>query len=168
MIPEAAGATPYGIFLLADAYLDAASLAAAEPRLATQGPTRLLSYHAAELFLKTYMRSAGETIDSLRAHGHDLHSMLTRAGELGLEVPPQIIAQADKMKRKNDYVRVRYVVVEERSDISPAGVLRFTTTIKQCVCAALNMDDRGVPKGDHWLGPLPSDYPRQHFDAAGD
>lgn len=129
--------------------------------------TRLLSYHAAELFLKTYMRSAGETIDSLRAHGHDLHSMLTRAGELGLAVPSQIIAQADKMKRKNDYVRVRYVVVEERSDISPASVLRFTTTIKQCVCAALNMDDRGVPKGERWLGPLPSDYPRQHFDDAG-
>jgi hypothetical protein len=125
----------------------------------SQGPTRLLSYHAAELFLKTYMRSAGETIDSLRAHGHDLHRMLTRAGELGLAVPPQIIAQADKMKRKNDYVRVRYVVVEEKSDISPSSVLRFTTTIKQCVCAALNMDARGVPKGEHWLGPLPPDYP---------
>ncbi|MBU1336934.1 MAG: HEPN domain-containing protein [Alphaproteobacteria bacterium] len=167
MIPEAAGATPYGIFLLADAYLDAASLAAKEPRLYSQGPTRLLSYHAAELFLKTYMRSAGETIDSLRAHGHDLHSMLTRAGELGLGVPPQIIAQADKMKRKNDYVRVRYVVIEEKSDISPASVLRFTTTIRKSVCAALNMDDQGVPKGKHWLGPLPSDYPRQDFDDAG-
>lgn len=167
MIPEAAGATPYGIFLLADAYLNAASLAATEPRRVSQGPTRLMSYHAAELFLKTYMRSAGETIASLRDHGHDLHSMLTRAGELGLEVPPQIIAQADKMKRKNDYVRVRYVVVEEKSDISPASVLRFTTTIRQCVCDALNMDEQGVPKGEHWLGPLPSDYPRQELDDAG-
>lgn len=167
MIPEAAGSTPYGIFLLGNAYLDAASLAANEPRLYSQGPARLLSYHAAELFLKTYMRSAGETTDSLRAHGHDLHRMLTRAGELGLAVPPQIIVQAAKMKRKNDYVRVRYVVVEERSDISPASVLRFTTTIKQCVCATLDMDDRGVTKGEHWLGPLPSDYPRQHSDDAG-
>ena len=167
MIPEAAGATPYGIFLLADAYLDAASLAAREPRLASQGPTRLLSYHAAELFLKTYMRSAGETIASLRDHGHDLQSMLARAGELGLAVPLQIIAQADKMKRRNDYVRVRYVVTEEKSDISPASVLRFTTTIRQCVCVALNMDEHGVPRDKHWLGPLPSDYPRQQISDAG-
>jgi HEPN domain-containing protein len=159
MIPEAAGATPYGIFLLADSFLRAAVLTSNDTRSYSQGPTRLLSYHAAELFLKTYMRSAGETIASLRDHGHDLHSMLARAGELGLKVPPQIIAQADKMKRKNDYVRVRYVVTKERSEISPVSVLRFTTTIWRCVRAALNMDERGAPKGEHWLGPLPSDYP---------
>lgn len=39
MIPEAAGATPYGIFLLADAYLDAAKLASGQPRLHSRGPT---------------------------------------------------------------------------------------------------------------------------------
>jgi len=114
-----------------------------------------MSYHAAELFLKTYRRSAGETIKSLRDHGDDLHSMLTRAVELGLEVPAQIEEQAYKMRRKNDYVRARYVVVEDKSDISPAKVLRFATAIRQCVCAALDMDEQGM----HWLGPLPSGYP---------
>lgn len=168
LTPEAAGATPYGIFLLADAYLQAAQLAANDPRLFSQGPTRLLSYHAAELFLKTYMRSAGETIAVLRDHGHDLHGMLSRAGDLGLRVPPQVIAQAGKMKKKNDYVRVRYVVTEDRSDISPESVLRFTRTIRQSVVAALNLDEHGAPKGEHWLGSLPPDYPSQIVGSGGE
>jgi hypothetical protein len=165
--PEAAGATPYGIFLLADSYLQAALLAAREPRLFSQGPTRLLSYHAAELFLKTYMRSAGETVAALRDYGHDLHSMLLRARELGLLVPPQIVAQADKMRRKNDYVRVRYVVTEDRSDISPESVLRFTNAIRQQVVQALNLDEHGAPKGEHWLGALPPDYPSRNTGPGG-
>lgn len=168
MTPEAAGATPYGIFLLADAYLQAAQLSANEQRLVSQGPTRLLSYHAAELFLKTYMRSAGETIAVLRDHGHDLHSMLSRAGELGLKVPPQVVAQANKMRKKNDYVRVRYVVTDDRSDISPESVLRFTRTIRQAVVVALNLDEYGAPKGEHWLGALPPDYPSQTVSSGGE
>lgn len=160
MIPEAAGATPYGIFLLADAYLRAARLTASEAHLSTQGPTRLLSYHAAELLLKAFMRSRGETIAALRDHGHDLTSMLTRAQELGLVVPTQAIAQADKMRRKNDYVRVRYVVTEDRSDISPASVVRFAETLRERVRRALHFDNDGNPLGAHWLGPMPDDLPQ--------
>ena len=158
MIEESRGATPYGIFLLADDYLHAAERAVDPIRLA--GPVRLLAYHAAELFLKTYMRSAGETVARLRAHGHDLMSMVGRAQELGLKLPPRILAQAGKMAAKNDYVRVRYVVTEEKSDIPVASVLRFTQTIRLGVIEALNMDDQGVPRSKHWLGDLPSDYPR--------
>ncbi|MER8571379.1 HEPN domain-containing protein [Mesorhizobium sp. M1409] len=159
MIPESAGATPYGIFLLADDYLEAARLAATAPSRRSAGPVRLLAYHAAELFLKTYMRSAGETVAALRDHGHDLLAMVDRARVLGLKLPPQIPAQARKMADKNDYVRVRYVVSEDRSDISAQSVLRFAETIRLCVIAGLDMDATGVPRSKHWLGGLPSDYP---------
>jgi hypothetical protein len=159
MIPESAGATPYGIFLLADDYLVAAKLAAAVSHRRSSGPVRLLAYHAAELFLKTYMRSAGETVAVLRAQGHDLKAMVERAAALGLALPPQIPAQARKMADKNDYVRVRYVVTKERSDISVDSVLRFTGIIRQSVIAGLDMDETGVPRDKHWLGDLPSDYP---------
>jgi len=159
MIPEAAGATPFGIFLLADDYLRAAELTLNGPRQRSHGPTRLMSYHAAELFLKTYMRSAGDTIANLRGHGHDLMSMLIRAGELGLQVQPQLLSQATEMKLKNDYVRVRYVVVEDGSEISPASVVQFAKAIRECVRSALNFDKYGNPTGELWLGTLPPDYP---------
>lgn len=156
MIPESAGATPYGIFLLADKYLYVARFAAHGP---IEGPARLLGYHASELFLKTYLRSAGETIKALRDHGHDLSSMLDRAVALGLTVPPQVTALAAKMRDKNDYVRARYVVTEERADIPVERVMRFADTIRSSVIKALNLDEYGVPLGSHWLGALPTDYP---------
>lgn len=156
MIPESAGATPYGIFLLADDYLRAATVAQLH---GSSAPVRLLAYHAAELFLKTYMRSAGDTVVALRGHGHDLLAMVDRALILGLKLPPKIRAQASQMAAKNDYVRVRYVVSEDRSDISLESLLRFTQTIRLCVISGLNMDPYGVPLGEHWLARLPSDYP---------
>jgi hypothetical protein len=159
MIPEAAGATPYGIFLLADDYLRSARSAAADDRMSSKGPVRLLSYHAAELFLKCYLRSAGETIEALRTSGHDLASLLKRAQVLGLKLPPRIAAQANKMKRKNDYVRVRYVVVEERTDILVDSVLRLTETIRASVVEALGFSGDGVRQGNTWLGEAPADSP---------
>ena len=156
MIPESAGATPYGIFLLADDYLRAATVS---QQHGSSAPVRLLAYHAAELFLKTYMRSAGDTVVALRGHGHDLLAMVDRALILGLKLPPKIRAQASKMAAKNDYVRVRYVVPEDRSDIPLESLLRFTQTIRICVISGLNMDPHGVPLEKHWLAGLPSDYP---------
>lgn len=132
------------------------------------GPIRLLAYHAAELFLKTYMRSAGETVVALRGHGHDLLAMVDRASNLGLKLPPQIRAQARKMAAKNDYVRVRYVVTEDRSDISIKSVLLFTQTIRLCVIAGLEMDPFGVPLNKHWLADVPSDWPGKPTEQAGD
>src|SRR5690554_1028033 len=110
MIPEAAGATPYGIFLLADAFLQAARDTASNRRKSTEGPTRLLSYHACELFLKAFLREQGEDISTLRGYGHDLSAMLAGATAHGLQPTPQIIAQIKKASEKNDYVRVRYMV----------------------------------------------------------
>jgi hypothetical protein len=75
MIPESAGATPYGIFLLADDYLSAANAVHRDARIGP-APVRLLCFHAAELFLKTYIRSAGTTVDALRGMGHVLGLMV--------------------------------------------------------------------------------------------
>ncbi|NGP16539.1 hypothetical protein [Devosia aurantiaca] len=161
MIPESAGATPYGIFLLADDYLSAASAVMDHARIGP-APVRLLAFHAAELFLKTYMRSAGQTIEALRSLGHDLEAMIEGAQSLGLILPPQVLAQSRKLTRKNDYVRVRYVVVDNRDDISEESVIRFCNTIRNSVVRALNLDEFGAPKGNHWLGALPSDYPSKN------
>jgi len=143
---------------LADDYLSAAILAHRDPKIGA-APVRLMSYHAAELFLKTYLRSAGETVDALRAMSHDLEKMVNRADALGLKLPPQIVAQSRKLSKNNDYVRVRYVVVRESTDITGESVLRYCQTIRSSVIKALDMNELGVPKGKHWLGALPLDFP---------
>jgi len=157
MIPESANATPYGIFILADDYLNAARLVRAAPGRLAAGPVRLLAYHSAELFLKTYMRSAGETIAALRSQGHDLAAMVSSAERLGLELPPSVPSHARKVAGKNDYVRVRYVT-EDRTDLPLERVLQFVETIRASVVSRLNLDESGAPRGKHWLGEVPADY----------
>jgi hypothetical protein len=158
MIPDSAGATPYGIFILADDFLGAARLVMGAPGRRAAGPVRLLAYHSAELFLKTYMRSAGETIVVLRAQGHDLVEMIERSKSLGLKLPAPILAHARKATKTNDYVRVRYVT-QDRPDISLESFLQFAEAIRTSVIAALDLNEYGVPRGRHWLGEPPPDYP---------
>lgn len=157
MIPESAGATPFGIFILADDYLSAARLVMAAPGRTAAGPVRLLAYHSAELFLKTYMRSAGETIIALRNQGHDLVEMVERSKALGLKVPSTVMTHARKVAKNNDYVRVRYVT-QDREDFPLESVLRFADTVRSCVISALDLGEFGNPRGKHWLGDPPPDY----------
>lgn len=157
MIPESAGATPYGIFLLADDYLSAAKLAFRDPKIGT-GPVRLMTYHAAELSQNLHAFRRG---NHRCPGGHDLEKMVVRAKSLGLKLPAQIFAQSRKLSANNDYVRARYVVTRERTDISDESVLRYCQTIRSSVIEALKMDELGVPQGDPWLGALPTDYPKQ-------
>lgn len=145
MIPEAAGATPFGIFLLADGFLQAARDTAGNPRKHTEGPTRLLCYHACELFLKAYLRERGEDVATLRGYGHDLVAMLDSSASHGMRSSPQIAAQIRKASKKNDYVRVRYMVTEDRFDIPADKVVRLAEAVRECVRLALGYDEFGVP-----------------------
>ncbi|BAV53024.1 Uncharacterized protein MLTONO_p0554 (plasmid) [Mesorhizobium loti] len=145
MIPESEGATPFGIFLLADSFLKAARAVDASRRGLTSGPTRLLCYHACELFLKCFLRSAGHDIETLRALGHNLHDMALAATGAGLTLPAKTVRQARTLADKNDYVRVRYMVVEKPGDIRPEVLLAMTESIRESVRLALGMDPFGNP-----------------------
>jgi hypothetical protein len=90
MIPEAAGATPYGIFMLAKSFDEAAVQLTATPSLRfSHGPVRLLLYHACELYLKAYLRSHRWNVGRLRSLNHDLSQMLDEAIAAGLKVAPK-------------------------------------------------------------------------------
>lgn len=111
----------------------------------TSGPTRLLAYHSCELYLKAYLKEAGEEVDQLRSYGHDLNAMLSAAVERGLVASPQIAAQLKKAVIKNDYVRVRYMVTEEPSDISAEKVIRLVNAVRDSIRHALDYDSLGMP-----------------------
>ncbi|MFD1942989.1 HEPN domain-containing protein [Paradevosia shaoguanensis] len=158
MIPESSGATPFGIFLLADDFLQAARLVTSASGSPAQGPGRLLSYHAVELFLKAYLRSRGESIASLRGHGHDLESMLRQAEALGLVSSPKVRKFARKIGWHNDYVRARYLVTRAEGADAARRILGCAEEVREQVRRALSFDEFGNPTATHWLGPLPEDY----------
>lgn len=146
MIPEAAGATPIGIFLLADAFLTAAKDTASNTRKSTSGPTRLLCYHSCELFLKAFLRERGEEVDTLRMYGHDLGKMLANAKASGLLPARQAERAITRVVDQKDYNRVRYMVVETEKDLSVDEVLRLAERIRRAVRHALHLNEFGMPR----------------------
>lgn len=145
MISEGSGATPVGIFLLADGFLDAARDTANTTRKMTDGPTRLLCYHACELYLKAFLRERGEDVETLRAYGHDLGKMLDSAKAKGLLPSLQAERAITRVVAQNDYVRVRYMVVETEKDLAADEVLRLAERIRKAVRHALQLDEYGMP-----------------------
>ncbi len=163
MIPEAAGATPYGIFCLADEYLMAAKSIPSDGRSSTKAPARLLAFHAGELFLKTYLRFHGEAVSQLRSYGHNLGEMHEAAKSYGLDLSNKVLQQLEKSVRGNDYVRIRYLVHKADGDMHLETVLAMTEGLRECVRLALHMNEFGAPQPKHWAGTEPDDY----LEAAG-
>ena len=149
MIPEARGATPVGIFMLANKFLFAAETNAKLVGGHSDGPTRLLSYHACELFLKAFLRERGEEVETLKAYGHDLGKMLDSAKAKGLLPSRQAEKAITRVVAKNDYVRARYMVSETEDDLASDEVLRLAERIRRAVRHALHLDQFGMPLVQH-------------------
>jgi len=164
MIAESAGATPFGIFCLADEFLESAKSCAENARGArTYGPTRLLAYHACELYLKTYLRSHGETINNLRNYGHDLSAMLDACQKHHLSPNKTVINHIGVAARRNDYVRVRYLVVDGKYALRLENVIKLAKSIRECVRLALKFDQFGNPTKNQWHAREPKDYIKRHW-----
>ncbi len=160
MIPESSGATPFGIFLLADEYLAASRASLVKTRhTLTFGPTRLLAYHSCELFLKAYMRSHGMLIVDLRAFQHDLAAMLATATEMGLQPKKGMLRAFKILEASNDYVRVRYSLKTDAVRTHAENAIALAEKARESVRLALNFDEFGNPRGELWNCPLPADYP---------
>jgi hypothetical protein len=56
-----------------------------------------------------------------------------KAISAGLKVAPQTVAWVEKASEKNDYVRVRFMIVELRTDISRESLARVTFNIRSRV-----------------------------------
>ena len=76
----------------------------------------------------------GSTVDRLRALNHDLSRMLDEAISAGLKVTPKTVEQIREAAAKKDYVRVRYIVTEDRRpEISLQRLARLTANIRESV-----------------------------------
>ena len=81
----------------------------------------------------------------MRAYGHDLGKMLESAKSRGL-LPSQKAERAiTRVVAQNDYVRVRYMVVETDRDLASDEVLRLAEGIRRTVRHALHLNEFGMP-----------------------
>lgn len=98
-----------GLFSFAHSYWEAASVLQNTPRCATHpdSPRDYLYYHSIELYLKSYLRLKGYTLEKLRKIGHGIPSLHKEAISVGLSDDVQshgIIASIGK-----NYLPARYI-----------------------------------------------------------
>ena len=81
-----------GLFNRADAYLLCAKRLIENPpaHLRFDAPIDFLFFHAAELYLKSYLRQKGEDVEALKRFGHYHRLMCKKAAGFGLNLSPQI------------------------------------------------------------------------------
>src|SRR5262245_33958755 len=79
-----------GLFNFADAYLLCAKqLIDSRVKLRFDDPIHFLLFHAAELYLKSYLRQKGESVAALKKLGHSHLLLCRRAATFGLKLRPE-------------------------------------------------------------------------------
>lgn len=84
-------------------------------------------------------------MDTLRAYGHDLGLLLESANAKGLLPSRQAQLAITRVVGQNDYVRVRYMVVETDEDLRVDEVLRLAERVRKAVRHAMRLDEFGMP-----------------------
>jgi hypothetical protein len=103
------GMTPYGIYLMAECYEEAATVVEAHhKRRFSDHPARLLYLHAAESYLRAFLRLHDHTPSEIRDLQHNLGAMTDKVVEHGMPLSVETAAYLRGVATENDYVRVRY------------------------------------------------------------
>ncbi len=71
--------------------------------------------------------------------------MARSAKNSGLGLGNTVIRKLDRLTEKNDYVRVRYMVLDTSDDIKPTAILMLTSEVREAVRQALQFDEFGNP-----------------------
>ena len=121
-----AGLTPYGMFLRAESYHQAAEiLHGSKQFLNSDNPKRLLFYHAIEGYLRAFLRMNGREAEEIRSYMHDFARMYEDCETAGLVLRRKTAAFLRETGGDNDYVRVRYelhlTVPQERGEPGNPG-----------------------------------------------
>jgi HEPN domain-containing protein len=110
---EDARTTAQGLFNFGDAYLASArQLLTANLHVPFHDrPIRFMAYHAAELYLKAYLRAAGLTREELLKLGHSFRRLIPAAKKHGLELFPECSRAFKFGEWTGDVIESRYIRV---------------------------------------------------------
>jgi len=100
-----------GLFNYADAYLVCAKQLIENPPsgLRFPAPIHFLLFHAAELYLKSYLRQKGEDVDALKKLSHYHPRMCEKAATFGMNIPPEICDLFEFLDETDAVIESRYI-----------------------------------------------------------
>ena len=124
-----------GLFNRADAYLLCAKQLIENPpaHLRFDAPIDFLFFHAAELYLKSYLRQKGEDVEALKRFGHYHRLMCKKAAGFGLNLSPQISDVFEFLDKTDAVIESRYIRTGFKQGIEMAALLAIVEEVRACV-----------------------------------
>jgi hypothetical protein len=114
-------------------HLNAANLKVTHP----QAPVTFLFCHAIELYLKAYLRGAGNNVAQLKKIGHRVVDLARYAAESGLVIEPQQSEVLNHIDDRDVAIEARYIVTGFKNVPPNEALSGVATYLDQTICAAL-------------------------------
>lgn len=137
--------TALGLFNTARSYwrsaehLSAARLEVTHPR----APVTFLFCHAIELYLKAYLRGAGQSVAHLKRIGHRVVDLATSAVEFGLAIDAEQSEILGHIEDADVAMEARYIVTGFKDLPTNEALSRVTAYLDNVICLALA--NKGFP-----------------------
>ena len=134
-----------GLFNFADSFLVSAKHLVDNPppeRLRFKHPLDFLLFHAAELYLKSYLRQKGEDVETLRKLSHSHERLCKKAVSDGMNVPSEIYDIFAFLDETDAVIESRYIVTGPKTLIQTETLVAMVEEIRMKVKA--NHEAAGV------------------------
>jgi hypothetical protein len=122
-----------GLFNYADAYVVCAKHlinSPPQPRLRYDAPIHFLLFHAAELYLKSYLRQKGEDVNALIKLRHYHLRMCDKAATFGMTLPPQIYDVFKLLDETDAVIESRYIRTGPKTRIEIQELLTVVEEVR--------------------------------------
>ncbi len=133
-----------GLFNYADSYLCCAKHLNASPSLHLRfdAPIHYLLFHAAELYLKSYLRQRGEDLETVKGLGHFHSQICVKAAAFGMNLPAEIREIFEVADRTDAVIGSRYLRTGPKQRIDTMALLTAVQEVRAKV--KLSHESAGV------------------------
>jgi HEPN domain-containing protein len=135
-----------GLFNFADSFLVSAKHLIDNPptrgRSRFKHPIDFLLFHAAELYLKSYLREKGEDVEALRKLGHSHRRLCEKAASYGMNLPSEICDVFSFLDETDAVIESRYIRTGPKTMIETKTLVAAVLEVRMKVKA--NHEAAGV------------------------
>jgi hypothetical protein len=121
-----------GLFNYADSYLCCAKHLNTSPSLHLRfdAPIHFLLFHAAELYLKSYLRQKGEDLEAVKRLGHFHPQMCAKTAAFGMNLPAEIQEIFELADQTDAVIESRYLRTGPKQRIETKALLAAVEAVR--------------------------------------
>ena len=136
-----------GLFNYADSYLCCAKHLNASPSLHLRfdAPIHYLLFHAAELYLKSYLRQRGEDLETVKGLGHFHSQICVKAAAFGMNLPAEIREIFEVADRTDAVIESRYLRTGPKQRIDTMALLTAVQEVRAKVKLSYELQELDLP-----------------------